>query len=733
MRIGTTILSLMLVVGLSTAAQTAATSAPANAGVFSSLLQPGDAVISRGSGSLPPTDPAGDTLHVDMEAYNNAIGLTAGGTFYTAARLTPTVACTVATVAFYKWDVCTDNYLFVWAAGTSTNPGAVIESIPYTGATTMAWVSIALPVQVPLAANEDIWVGPKISHSAGTFPLGTDDGPYVSTRGDWINYQGGWEELGPLGLSYNWHIRAILGHGGIPANDVGADAVLAPTGTIVPGAIAPKARIRNFGSNPETNIPVTCWIDSASVHVFTDTTTYPGPLAPAATAEVTFPNSWTGANGNTYQVTMFTSLAVDSNFANDTVHGSVMVQSAVWESIPKPPTDVDRVVHATVYDPLNDKIYMIGGNPAGATGTYLTDCQEYNPATRTWAAKAPMPTPRGWLPGSYCNGKIYLIGGHDNTGAAIAVNECFDPVANTWSAKTARPRIGLAASEAVWRDSLIYVLGGNDAAAGFANVDIYDPAADAWTVGTALPMISSMGSATIVGDTIFMVQGYTGSACWPNLYKGAINSSDPTQITWTAGPAPTEPIFNGATVAMDGDVYWLGGFISGATVTNHVWKYSTLTGTITAVMPNYPATLARLNFMAARPSHHELYVFAGDMLGDNFALPNQLYYRISFGPASVEEQHVLLGGSIDNVSPTLARDHVRINFTVARRGNVTLGVYNATGALVRTLINSTLEPGSQSATWDRTSNSGRRVANGSYFYRLTVDGRSVSGKSVLFN
>ena len=249
---------------------------------------------------------------------------------------------------------------------------------------------------------------------------------------------------------------------------------------------------------------------------------------------------------------------------------------------------------------------------------------------------------------------------------------------------------------------------------------------------TPRPAISYMGSATIIGDTIFMVQAYNGTSCWPNMYRGVINETDPTQITWTAGPAPTEPIFNGATVTMDGNVYWLGGFISATTVTNHVWMYSTLTGTITAVMPNYPATLARLNFMVARPSHHELYVLAGDMSGD-WVAPNQLYYRISFGPASVEEQHVLLGGSIDNVSPTLGRDHVRINFTVARRGNVTLGVYNATGALVRTLISSTLEPGSQSATWDRTSNSGRRVANGSYFYRLTLDGRSVSGKSVLFN
>jgi len=669
---------------------------------------------------------------VDLEAFNNAVGLTAGGIFFTAARLTPTVACTVATVIIYKWDASNDDYLFVWEAGTPTNPGAIIESIPYSGSTSMAWQSIDLPIQVALDANEDIWVGPRMNHAAGTYPLGVDDGPSVAGRGGWINYQGTWEELVGVGLDMNWHIRAVLGHGGVAAKDVGVQQVLVPTGIMVPGPVQPVGRIRNFGTDPQSDIPLTCWIGIGSGHEFTSTTSYPGPLAPGTTADVTFPDAWTGVSGNVYNVTMFTSLAGDEKPTNDTAHGTVTVQSAVWETIPKPPADVDRIVHATVYDPVLDKIYMIGGNPAGQTGTYLTHCQEYDPATETWAEKAPMPTPRGWLPGSFCKGKVYMIGGHDNSGAAIAVNECFDPVANSWSTLTSRPRIGLAAAEVVWNDSLIYVLGGNNASSGFANVDIYDPTADAWSVGTALPQAAYMGSAAILGDTIFMVQAYSGSACWPNLYKGVINSADPTQITWTAGPAPTEPIFNGATAALDGEVYWLGGFINAATVTNHAWKYTPSTGAITAVTPNYPVTLARVNFMCARPPAHELYVLAGDEAG-NWAAPNQRYYHISFGPQGVEEQHVKVGGSLDNVTPTLGRDNVRISFTVARQGNVNLGVYDATGSLVRTLVNGTLERGSQSVTWDGTTNSGRRVANGSYFYRLTVDGKSVSSKSVLFN
>ena len=732
MRIGATILSLMLIVGLSLAAQTAATNAPSVAGALSSLRLPAEDILSPAGQAAPKSDNPGDTLYVDLEAFNNAVGLTAGGIFFTAARLTPTAACTVATVIFYKWDASNDDYLFVWGNGTPSNPGPLIESVPYSGSTTMAWQSIDLPIQVPVNANEDIWVGPRMNHSAGTYPLGVDDGPAVAGRGGWINYQGSWTELVAVGLDMNWHIRAIKGHGGAPAKDVGVDQVLAPTGIMVPAPIQPRARIRNFGTDPQSDIPLTCWIGIGAGHEYTSTTAYPGPLAPGATADVTFPDAWTGVSGNTYNVTMFTSLGGDQRPANDTARATVTVQSAVWETIPKPPAEIDRIVHATVYDPVRDKIIMVGGNPAGQSGTYLTTCQEYDPVAQSWTARAPMTTPRGWTPGSFCKGKVYVIGGHNNSDAAIAVNECFDPVANSWSTLTPRPRIGLAAAQVVWRDSLIYVLGGNNASSGFANVDIYDPANDAWAVGTALPLVAYMGSAAIIEDTIFMVQGYSGSACWPNLYKGVIDVTDPTQITWTAGPAPTEPIFNGATVELDGEIYWLGGFINATTVTNHVWKYTPSTGAISAVTPNYPATLARVNFMVARPTEHALYVIAGDMAG-NWTTPNQLYYRLSFGPQAVEEKPVKLVGSIDNVSPTLVRDRVRINFTVARRGNVTLGVYDATGALVRTLVNGTVDRGSQSVTWDRTNSSGHRVANGSYFYRLTVDGKTVSSKSVLFN
>ena len=537
MRIRATILSLMLLAGLCLAAQAADANVPPGTGTLISLLRPSEAIPSPGLS--PRTNLPGDTLRVDLDAFNNALGLSTGGIFYTAARLKATKACTVSAVVFYKWDASNDDYLFVWGKGTATTPGQLLESVPYSGATTKAWQTVNLPILVPLVANGEIWVGPRINHGAGTYPLGVDDGPGVATQGGWINSQGLWVELSSAGNNVNWHIRAFLGHGAIPTFDVGTEAVLAPKDTVVPGPVSPMARIRNFGANPVSNIPVVCLVDSsdsAGTNVFTDTAVYPGPLAPSESADVTFPRSWTGVPGNTYHVTMYTMLLEDSTYADDTAYAIIPAVDVGADAVLAPKDTV-----------------------------------------------APEPI-----------------------AAMVRIrNFGFTPASN-------------------------------------------------------VPVVCLIDS---VGTNVF------------------------TDTAICAGPlAPSET----ADVTFPGS--WTG-------VAGNTYQVAIFT-----VMPDDP-------------------ICANDTA----------YASVAVQAKAVEEQPTKLGGTVDNVLPTLVRDRVRINFTVARRGMVNLGVYDAAGSLVRTLVNGTLESGSQSATWDRTDSNGRRVANGTYFYRLAADGRTLSSKSVLLN
>ncbi len=61
-----------------------------------------------------------------------------------------------------------------------------------------------------------------------------------------------------------------------------------------------------------------------------------------------------------------------------------------------------------------------------------------------------------------------------------------------------------------------------------------------------------------------------------------------------------------------------------------------------------------------------------------------------------------------------------IRFSVPRAANVNLSVYNLLGERIATLANGEVVPGTYTATWNGTNQTGMHVASGVYFYRLAV-------------
>ena len=76
--------------------------------------------------------------------------------------------------------------------------------------------------------------------------------------------------------------------------------------------------------------------------------------------------------------------------------------------------------------------------------------------------------------------------------------------------------------------------------------------------------------------------------------------------------------------------------------------------------------------------------------------------------------------SLAQNSPNPFNPSTTISYTVPEGSNerVYLNVYNIRGALVRTLVDRVVTPGSYQVFWDGTDNSGRQVGSGPYFYRL---------------
>ena len=72
--------------------------------------------------------------------------------------------------------------------------------------------------------------------------------------------------------------------------------------------------------------------------------------------------------------------------------------------------------------------------------------------------------------------------------------------------------------------------------------------------------------------------------------------------------------------------------------------------------------------------------------------------------------------------PNPASGDVRLSYNLATEGQVRLAIYDVMGRRVKSLVNNRQLPGRHTITWDGRSDSGAKVSNGVYFYKLDAEG-----------
>ncbi len=72
-----------------------------------------------------------------------------------------------------------------------------------------------------------------------------------------------------------------------------------------------------------------------------------------------------------------------------------------------------------------------------------------------------------------------------------------------------------------------------------------------------------------------------------------------------------------------------------------------------------------------------------------------------------------------------------ISFNLPAKSDVTLSVYNVKGQLVKTLVDSKLDSGNQTFTWNGTDNTNQSVSSGVYFYKLQVGSQTETHKMLM--
>ncbi len=182
-------------------------------------LCPNPVEFTSAEPAASPSSRQDDSLWYGTLVYNNAIGLTSGGTFEFAIRLTPTelgpyAGWNISGIKFHKHTGNLNNVVKVYDDGTQTNPGSMLTQEAYTSSGTDEWVTVMLSSPVAISGTGDLWCSVEATHNAGEYPATCDVGPAVDYKGDWLYLSGAWSEAQGYGFDVNWCIIAYLESGG---------------------------------------------------------------------------------------------------------------------------------------------------------------------------------------------------------------------------------------------------------------------------------------------------------------------------------------------------------------------------------------------------------------------------------------------------------------------------------------------------------------------------------------
>jgi N-acetylneuraminic acid mutarotase len=178
-----------------------------------------------------------------------------------------------------------------------------------------------------------------------------------------------------------------------------------------------------------------------------------------------------------------------------------------WEERAPMPTSRGALGLAVV----DGRIYAVGGALDHLGGPVTGAVEVYDPATDTWEERAPLPTPREHLAVAAGDGQVYAIGGRANGDEGdqfAAAVEAYDPATDTWEAlpPLPTPRGGFAG---VFVAGQVVVLGGERGTTAFDTVEAYDPTNQTWTGLPPMPTARHGVAVTAIGDTVYALAGST--------------------------------------------------------------------------------------------------------------------------------------------------------------------------------------------------------------------------------
>ncbi|MBE0434015.1 T9SS type A sorting domain-containing protein, partial [candidate division WOR-3 bacterium] len=520
-------------------------------------------------------------------------------------------------------------------------------------------------------------------------------------------------------------------------HDVGTLSINAPPATLFPSTtIDPSATYRNYGTNNET-FDVYFLIDSAGVNIYSETANI--SLDAGNQTAVTFASWTSGPNsGITYDITSFTVLAGDQNPGNDTLSRQTTTISVFWEILDPPLYPIPGAGMSETTG--HDGYYYVFGVRNGAV--YDDTILIYDIANNQWLDGGTNPFGAGsYGTANFINGKFYRLGGTIVFANPLQRLDILDPP-SSWTAGATPPVGFLDQITGVYKDSLLYVFGGgNWSMTPVTAVYIYDTYNNYWDVATPFP---APGRGAMAGGIIdsfaILAFGYTAANAYDNNYiVGVIDQANPMSITWGSwAPIPGAQGCRRVPSGVDdvnGQLWVIGGQVSTGQL-DRTLSYDPYTDTWTDWNMPKPQSVCNVTpIPVTLTAAGDLGVFVGGgyasgimYLGDHEVFHTGFSVGIAEQPG---DQGATPGFGFAPNTANPVKGYTAITYSTVTSGRVSLLVYDATGRLVRTLVNRVLEhAGAKTVYWNGQDDAHRDVANGIYFLRLDAEGQTDTYKMI---
>ncbi len=131
---------------------------------------------------------------------------------------------------------------------------------------------------------------------------------------------------------------------------------------------------------------------------------------------------------------------------------------------------------------------------------------------------------------------------------------------------------------------------------------------------------------------------------------------------------------------------------------------------------------------------YQQYVFNGNpanhIPADNVTIAFTCDSVIGIAEAPRNEKTITTVFHAAKPNPVL-RGSAQISFSLAKKGDVAISIFDATGRMIRNLVNSSYDAGEYTVTWDGKDGKGANVMSGIYFYTVETSNYTATRKLVL--